>query len=261
VVETGKRVTKAARTIESQVIGRILTEGRAADSFGVVTARGPKNELRPGTSREELLKMGAELAEDPKGSGTGPAMLDALEEAAEWLQPSRNGDAIVVLSMGIEFEEARTSFKKVRDGLTSAGIRVFGFQLGMIIGETVYTGLAGLPGGPGFIPRAYVAPNEESLNALSFSSGGFLFIEVTDSEKGYKLSDERLAALKKGGEQIYKAIQEYYVLQIANPPKDFQADVSPEVKEKLSQVRVSYPRMKKYCQRGNEDNGATHGHQ
>lgn len=249
VVETGKRPNKSARMIEAEVIRGILANAREEDSFGLVTAGGPKNEVKLGTSREELEKAANGLAGEPKGSGTGLAMPDAIEEAGQWLEPGKAGDAIVVLGMGIEFEHSRTGFKKLRDTLSAGDIRVFGFQLGMIVAGTVYTGVGALPGGPGFIPRAYVAPNEESLNALSVYSGGFFFVEDTENpDKKYKLTDDRSRVLVKGGEQIYKAIQEYYVLRIEKAPKDYQVDVSEEVKQKLPQVLVSYPRKKESCQ-------------
>jgi hypothetical protein len=247
VVETGKQVPKAARSIETNVLSDIISDSRSEDSFALIAGHGPHNEVRFGESRDTLRTAILGLEDVPKGQNRQNGILDAVQKAVSWLQPHQPGDAIVVMTMGIENQLSTNNFKKTRDLLTLDCIRVFGFQLGPIVAGFYGTGVAPLPGRPGFIPSAYVSPNEESLNALSSQTGGFIFIEDTDSStRIYKLLPERLGLLRQGGKQIYKAIKEYYLLTISSPDT-FEIDVSGAVRAAMPKVLVTYPRKKNYC--------------
>jgi hypothetical protein len=109
-------------------------------------AHGPRREVRFGEAHEKLGSVIQELGEAAKGKKEFSAVLDAVQEATAWLQPHQPGDAMVVISSGIE-KPPGISYENVRGELTSAGIRLFGFQLSTFISGYVSTGLAGLPGG------------------------------------------------------------------------------------------------------------------
>ena len=120
--------------------------GRPQDSFAVLTTHGARREVRFGEAQEKLGSVIQELGEAAKGKKESSGALDAVQEATAWLQPLQPGDAIVAISSGID-KPPGIGCEKVRDELTSAGIRLFGLQLSTFISGYVSTGLAGLPGG------------------------------------------------------------------------------------------------------------------
>jgi hypothetical protein len=146
VVETAKSNSEAVRRIEAAMVAEIVASARPQDSFALLTAHGPRREVRFGEAHGKLGSVIQELGEAAKGKKEFSGVLDAVQEATGWLQPHHPGDAIVVISSGIE-KPPGISYEKVRDELTSAGIRLFGFQLSTFISGHVSTGLAGLPGG------------------------------------------------------------------------------------------------------------------
>ena len=244
VVENGSHASKDARKIETSVIAQILSRSRPEDSFALITSQGALKTVRFGDNREELTKVVADLAAGKGGRSQAGGVLDSIHEAAAWLTPHQPGDALVVLTLGIEHSRSRTSFKTVQGSLTSGGVRLFGFQLGEIVAGYYGTGVAPLPDGPGFIPNAHITPNDESLDSLSRQTGGFVFIEPTDDPlRRYELTPQRLAALDSGATQIYKAIREYYFLTLESHD-GFEVDVSEAVRSKLPKVSVAYPRKR-----------------
>ena len=248
VVETGARVPAAARTIESEILSEVVAHSRPDDRFALLTARGPAVEIQFGESRELLRAAIMELSAKPPGTSRSLGLLDALEEAVSWLQPQQHGDAIVVLTMGIEDDRSRAKYSKVRDAVAEDGIRLFGFQLGSVIGGYVHNELGPLPGGPGLIPSASLVANEEGLDSLSRESGGFLFVEDTiNPMQPYKLTDERLRLLRSRGRQIYKAVIEYYQVTTTFQQKDFSIDLSDAVRAKLPSAMLAYPRKFPAC--------------
>ena len=242
VVENGPYASGNVRKIESTVIAEILSRSHPEDSFALITTQGARKTVRFGDNREELTAAVADLAAGKGGRNQSGGVLDSIQEATAWLTPHQPGDALVVLTLGVEHSRSRTSFKTLLGSLTSSGVRLFGFQLGELVAGYYGAGVAPLPDGPGFIPSAHITPNDESLDSLSRQTGGFIFIEPTDDPlRKYELTPQRLAALRSGATQIYKAIREYYSLTIESKA-GFKVDVSEEVRSKLPRVNVAYPR-------------------
>jgi hypothetical protein len=67
VVENGKNVNPAAHRVEASVLGSIVRNARAEDSFAFLTARGPRTELPFGAPRDMLLSSIGELSSPAKG--------------------------------------------------------------------------------------------------------------------------------------------------------------------------------------------------
>lgn len=135
VVENGKQMSKAARGIEVAVISSILAKARPEDSFALLTARGPRVELRFGSSRDAIQKAVEELGNPPQNMPSGHGVLDALLEVTNWFQPSQPGDSILVMTLRLE-NKHKASFSTVRTALATHRIRVFGFQLFRMYAET-----------------------------------------------------------------------------------------------------------------------------
>jgi hypothetical protein len=251
VVETGGRVTEAARKIEAGVLSEILSNARPEDSFALLTADGPREEVRFGENRELLQSAVREFGIKPQGKQHPTGVLDAVSEAITWLQPHQSGDAILVMTMGIEqimtmgIEQtySHISYAKEREALISSGIRLFGFQLGPLIAGSWIPGRF-----PSQSSLGILSGNYESLQSLTRESGGFDYVENTvDLDKTYVLTDERLQVLKGGGRQIYRAIAEYYLVTVEAPHKDFVIDLSDKIRTKLPNATVVYPRKTISC--------------
>lgn len=250
VVETGKQLPEAARTVEAAVLSHILSIARPEDSFALLTARGPRREVRFGSNRDAVNASVHELGEAPRGKNQENGVLDALLEGAEWFQEARPGDAIIVMTMGIESAH-KASYSKVRTALAAQRIRLFGFQLGQKIAGFYQTAVA--PGIWGqFSVQAFVSPNEENVFALSFESGGFVCNENTggDPWRQYKLTEERLEIVKILGQQMHKAATNYYSLRAEFPRRNYVIDLADPMKQKLPQAMVTYPRRLPDCAPG-----------
>jgi len=257
VAENGKDVNPAARKVEASVLEAMVTTARAEDSFAMLTSGGRRKELRFGTPRDALLSDIHELSSPSAGKSQGNSALDAVLEAAGWLQPSQPGDSILLLTMGLE-PGGGSGYGKARKTLTAAGIRLFGFQLGRLYLGIYSVGLAPSPGGPiGFptgvlLPSARIDPNRETIFDLGDETGGFFVEENTegDAQKRYQLTDDLLRVLNKRAGQLYKAIVEYYGIRLAAAPKGFAVDLTDALRQQLPAARVNYPREMPRCSGG-----------
>jgi hypothetical protein len=247
VVENGNKVNPAARKVEASVLGAIATNARAEDSFAFLTAHGPRKELSFGAPRDALLSAIGELSSPVKGKGQTKSTLDAVLEAASWLQPPQPGDSIILLTMGPEPGEP--GYGRVANVLTAAGIRLFGFQLGKIYLGIYTLGMAPISTFAGVIPRATIEPNRETMFALADETGGFFLGENTegDSRLSYRLTDDRLQQLDKFAGQLYKGIVEYYRIRFVTAPEGFAIDLTDSVRQKLPKAHMAYPRKLPRC--------------
>lgn len=247
VVENGKNVNSAARKVEASVLGAIVTNARAEDSFAFVTAHGPRKELSFGAPRDLLLSAIAELCSPAKGKHQDRPALDAVLDAAGLLQPSKPGDSIVFLTMGLE-PNGEAAYGKVAKSLTAAGIRLFGVQLGRLYAGIYTLNIERSPFGAVF-PRATIDPNLETIFDLSDETGGFFLEEDTegDPQRRYQLTEDRLQMLNKFSGQLYKAIVEYYRIRLVAPPKGFAIDLADSASRKLLNAHMIYPRKIPPC--------------
>jgi len=245
VVETGKQVPVAARKVEFEIISEILSKAASEDTFALITSRGPRNEIGFGTSRETVAGSAAAIEKDLGGWSQKSGVLDSILEAIERFQSPREGDAIVVLTLGIESNHY-AAYGTVRDALVKAHVRLFGLQLGPIINA-----IGAVPrylGNDRFQP-GWMDPNRENLFALTRASGGFATWENAAGGPGgeYKLTNERLLAVKHMALQIYRAVARYYSIQIENPPSDFALDLASSVRKDLPQARLNYANRSREC--------------
>jgi len=245
VVENGKSVNSAARKIEASVLGGIVTNARAEDSFAFLTARGPRKELPFGIPRDMLLSSIRELSSPANGKDQGKSALEAVLEASGWLQPSQPGDSIILLTMGLEPGEME--YGKVTKTLTTSAIRLFGFQFGVLYLATYSSHLGPIASGP--FPIVKIDPNRETIFDLGEETGGFLLEENTEGnpQLSYHLTDDRLQQLGYFAGQLYKGVVEYYRMRLGPAPEGFVVDLSDSVRQKVPKAHVLYPRRTLNC--------------
>jgi hypothetical protein len=247
VVETGKHLREITREVQVRVISDFLSTARPGDTFALLTARGPRKEIQFGSDRTAFQAAVDELKSPPKGKNQPGGVLDAVLEALGWFKTPQLGDAIVVLTMGIESPH-HAGFTKVREALSDAGVRLFGFQLGQVLGGTVMGGVGFGPGGDYALTNTY-SPNVENVFALYAKSGGVAFEENTEGSPWhqYKLDDESLKRVKDVSGQISKAIAELYSLQMEAPPKDFVIELADPIRKQIPKAWVMYPAYPPRC--------------
>jgi hypothetical protein len=240
LVETGKRVIPAARKLQAAILSEILSKARPDDSFALLTVGGPRKETRFGAGNETLQVAATEIQAGLRGKNQDNAVLDGILEAIDWFQPHLAGDSIMLLTMGIEHDH-EASFTKARAGLARTHVRLFGFQLGQFISGYYRVVIGTSPGGQ-MIPIASVDPNHQNFFALSRGTGGFAGLENAqgDPQEQYKLTDDRLKAVKYFGMQEYKAVGEYYRIRIQRPPQDLSLDLAEPIRKQLPEARVIY---------------------
>lgn len=247
VVETGRRVPPTVRKVEGEILTEILKRARPEDSFALLTAYGPRREVRFGANNVTLASAIDEIAIGSSGKNEGTGVLDAIFEGINWFQPRSTGDTVLVLTLGIESKH-QISFAKVRDGLAKEGIHVFGFQLGPFFGGSYNAYLSTGPFGRLSL-TGWFDPNRENLFTLSRYTGGFVALENAegDPQKEYQLTDQRLQAIRHAAQQEYKAIVEFYKIQIEGSPKDLEIDLAASVRRELPKAEVIYPRGSQNC--------------
>ncbi len=247
VVATGELVPEMVRTSEARVLADMLSKARPQDSFALLTARGPRIELRFGTSRDALSKAFDEIAEQPKGKSQPGADLDAVLESISWFGQPQTGDAIVILTTGIEFQP-RASSPKVQRALDDSRVRLFGFQFAPIAGQI--TSSYYQVDGPWLVQEQAVDTNEQSVFALSDATGGF----VVDAYRGggplwtyNKLTADDMKFLSDMSEQEYKAVTDYYRIRLEAPSGGLKLDLSDTVHAQFPTARVTYPKTLPAC--------------
>lgn len=246
VVENAKKMPPGARRIEAAVIPHILSKARPEDSFALLTARGPRVELHFGSSRDAIRAAAEELRNPPHGKSDGQGVLDAVLEATTWLQPPQPGDSIFLITLRLEGKH-RANFSTVRAAVAAGRIRVFTFQLGEVFIRNPDT-----ISSPAFGESWDMATFGQGLSfvqalALSRESGGWAVVENAERGKEYKLTDERLQELARNGEQMYRAITEYYLLQLDSGGPDLSIRLAPPILEQLPWASVVYPKSLPPC--------------
>lgn len=245
VVENGNPMPEAARRIEAEVISAVLSKAQPSDSFALLSARGPREEVRFGDTTG-LRAAVSELVNVPKGKQAGTGVLDTVLEAASWFQPPQPGDSIWLMTMGLESPH-RAGFRKVQSALAESRIRVFGFLLGEVLAGYMISGMT-LGRDGAFVPTSDIYPNVENAIALSLISGGMMAQENTDNPiRRYQLTDERSRQLVYESEQMYKAIAEYYVLKLDRTGPGIVIDLADPVRRQFPRAASLYPRLLPAC--------------
>ncbi len=269
VAENGAEMTPAARRIESALITRVLLKARPQDSFALLTGGGQRIAVRFGSSRAELLAAAEQLAKAPPVPAEGEGIRDALLEATTWFRKPRPGDAIFVVTMGLEgrtpgffgtlrnvatlglAQKHQASFAQVRAAVLRAHIRVFGFQLGPSSYNSCPVSVCGVEELPNASNEATYfgsggAPRLELQGLCATSFGEFALLEA---EAGTH-DDSPAARVKhfKGyAETMYEAASEYYVLRLSSTSKNLVIGLKPDVQNRFPWSFVFYQQRVARC--------------
>ncbi|MBZ5543683.1 MAG: hypothetical protein LAO07_08390 [Acidobacteriia bacterium] len=219
VAENGQELPAAARKTEVAVVSHIHSKARAEDSFALLTAEGPRVELRFGSSRDAIRAAAEQLGNPPQGKSGSPGALAAVLEATTWLQPPQPGDSIFVMSRG--FESGLTvTFSKVRAALAAGHIRVFGVQFGWY---------------------------DYAATQLFNDSGGWVADGTPPRASQSGLTDDQLRELESDAEEMYTEATEHYLLQLDSFGPQLKIDLASPTLNRFPWAHVRYPHHLPAC--------------
>jgi len=234
VADNGRGVHPEARKFDAAVVVDILSMARAEDTFALLTVRGPRAELRLGSSREAMQAAADTLANPPQGSPNGESVLEGILEAASWFGPPQSGDSIIVISTEPESKH-NANYTMVRRVVAAGAFRVFYIPLW----ESSPTVQPGWPNeGGDNSPR--------DIYALARASGG---LELGGPWQG----------CRDKVEQLYSAIAEFYVLRVSSIGRDLNIFLSPAYQKRLRMAMLLYPWNLPACSTPTEAKSQTSG--
>jgi len=261
LMDTSARLPVDARKAEVALLRYLLSRARAADSFALLTARGPLRQVRFEEGTESVLRAVQELAAAPKEAVKGENILDTMVLGIAWFGQARPGDAILIMADHLEesneptqfigrtvsgtgpmqgvvtdrgpsFEkQSKIKFSAMTRILAEHQIRVFGLQLGALKAAPV---------------ASKVDPNDENLFGISLATGGFAVFDPVDSFGSYVLTESRLQALQDMVWRLYATIAQFYLVRVES--KSSHAPWKLELAKDLrSNTRALYPQQFSPC--------------
>lgn len=250
VVQTGRDVPQSVRSAESSIVADMLSEARPEDSFALLTARGPREEVPFGQSRDAIMAAVKEIETQTGGNDYGDGVLDVLSTAAKWFHEPKPGDAIFLMTMGFESEH-KTGYSKVQKEMATRQVRVFGLFFAPIIVASPEGGIglarSGAAGSEYVVTYAFI--QNQDAASLSRSSGGYMIQEdiVGDPQHEYKLTAQKLEELKTAASRMHSAMTGYYRLTLDSSPSQFTLGVAADLRKKVPNAEVIYPAQLPAC--------------
>lgn len=261
LMDTSARLPVDARKAEVALVRYLLSRARAADSFALLTARGPLRQVRFEEGKESVLRVLQELSADPKEAVKGENILDTMVQGVAWFGQPRPGDAILIMADHLEesneptqfigrtvsgtgpmqgvvtdrgpsFEkQSKIKFSAVTRMLAEHQVRVFGLQLGALKAAPL---------------ASKIDPNDENLFGISLATGGFAVFDPVDSFGSYVLTESRLQTLQDMVWRLYATIAQFYLVRVES--KSSHAPWKLELAKDLrSNTRALYPQQFDPC--------------
>jgi hypothetical protein len=252
VVDASKKLSADTRKAEAEMIQVLLAEARPEDTFGIMAARGPGQDVKF-TADHAAITQALNQAGDGR-RGKDPGVLDTVMVGIEWFGPPQPGDSIVVIAADLEGNH-KSNAKVVAKALADNHIRMFGLALGPVqtrssvaggtMTSTISQGLAyTTPGVGDFVYDT----GDEHFFPLTANSGGMVFGAMNgDSRHSYKIEDPRvLQAVRQKASSVSKLIDSFYRMQVEPPalshPEDWTLEMNGEIQKNSQPMFVLYPR-------------------
>lgn len=251
VVDTSKNLSTDSRRAETEMIKVLLANGRPEDTFGIMAARGPGQDVKFTADHAAITQALTQPGDGKRGKD--PGVLDTVMVGIEWFGEPRSGDAIVVIAAGLEGNH-RSNARLVAKELEKNHIRMFGLALGPVQTQsTVAGGTTTSTMAQGF---GYTTPGvgalvyntgDEHFFPLTANSGGLVVgVMNSDSGRSYKLEDPRLLQeVRQKAFALSKMISAYYRMQVEPPPlahpEDWNLEITGEIQKHSQPIFVLYP--------------------
>jgi hypothetical protein len=251
VVDTSKKLSADTRKAETEMIQVLLAEAQPADTFGIMAARGPGQDVKFTADHAAITQALNQAGDGRRGKDSG--VLDTVMVGIEWFGPPQPGDAIVVIAADLEGNH-RSNAKLVAKALEDNHIRMFGLALGPVqTKSSVAGGMATSTISQGL---AYTTPGvgdfvydtgDEHFFPLTANSGGLVMSVMNgSSRRSYNMSDPRLLQeVRQKARSVSKMISAYYRMQIEPPqishPEDWSLEINGAIQKQTQPMFVLYP--------------------
>jgi hypothetical protein len=251
VVDTSKKLSADTRKAETEMIQVLLAEAQPADTYGIMAARGPGQDVKFTTDHAAITQALGQTGDGKRGKDSG--VLDTVMVGIEWFGAPQPGDAIVVIAADLEGNH-KTNAKLVAKALETNHIRMFGLALGPVqtkssvaggtMTSTISQGLAyTTPGVGDFVYDT----GDEHFFPLTTNSGGLVFGAINgDARHSYKIDDPRvLQSVRQKARSVAKMISAYYRMQIDSPqishPEDLSLEINGAIQKQTQPMFILYP--------------------
>jgi hypothetical protein len=251
VVDTSKKLSADTRKAETEMIQVLLAEAQPADTYGIMAARGPGQDVKFTADHGAITQALNQAGDGKRGKDSG--VLDTVMVGIEWFGAPQPGDAIVVIAADLEGNH-KTNAKLVAKALETNHIRMFGLALGPVqtkssvaggtMTSTISQGLAyTTPGVGDFVYDT----GDEHFFPLTTNSGGLVFGAINgDARHSYKIDDPRvLQSVRQKARSVAKMISAYYRMQIESPqishPEDLSLEINGAIQKQTQPMFILYP--------------------
>ena len=251
VADVSKQLSADSRKAEDEMIEMLLANARPGDTFAIMAARGPGQDVKFTPDHTAISQALTQLGEGKRGKE--PGVLDAVMVGIEWFGQPQSGDAIVVIAAGLEGNR-KANARTVAKALEQNHIRMFGLALGPVQTKssvagrfTTSTTSQGLAQTEPLVGDIVYNTGDEYFFPLTANSGGLVLgVMNGDSRRIYKISDPRLLqSVRQKARSVSNMIAAYYRMQIEPPqitrPEDWILTINGEIQKHSQPMFVLYP--------------------
>jgi len=251
IADTSKKLSGDSRKAEAELIQVLLASARPEDTFAILPARGPGQDVKFTADRNAITQALSQPGEGKRGKD--PGVLDSVMTGIEWFGAPQAGDAIVVIAYDMEGNH-KANARTVAKAMEAAHIRMFGLALGPVqtrssvatsnITSTISQGLA--ESKPLVGDTVYITGDEYFFPLTANSGGLVLGVMNGNSYRSYNIADPRIMQeIRQKARSVSKMISAYYRMQIEPPqlshPEDWTLEINGEMQKHTQPMFVLYP--------------------
>lgn len=251
VADLSKALSADSRKAEDEMIKTLLANARPEDTFAIMPARGPGEDVKFTQDRSAISQALGQPGDGKRGKE--PGVLDTVMAGIEWFGTPQPGDAIVVMASELEGNR-KANAKMVAKALHDSHIRMFGLALGPVETKNsvashfmTSTTSQGLAEAQPLVGGIVYNTGDEHFFPLTTNSGGLvLSVMNADPRRTYSMADPHLAeSVRQKARSVSDMIAAYYRMQVEPPaitrPTDWNLTISDEIQKHSAPMFVLYP--------------------
>src|SRR5579871_3634619 len=251
VADLSKKLSADSRKAEDEMIKIMLANARPQDTFAIMPARGPGEDVKFTEDRSAISQALGHSGDGKRGKE--PGVLDTVMAGIEWFGTPQSGDAIVVIASELEGNR-KANARMVAKALHDNHIRMFGLALGPVETKSsvashfmTSTTSQGLAEAQPLVGTIVYDTGDEHFFPLTTNSGGLvLSVMNADPRRSYNMADARLAeSVRQKARSVSNMIAAYYRMRLEPPaitkPTDWDLTISDEIQKHSTPMFVLYP--------------------
>jgi hypothetical protein len=252
VADLSKKLSADSRKAEDEMIKTLLASARPSDTFAIMPARGPGQDVKFTEDRSAISQALGQPGDGKRGKE--PGVLDTVMTGIEWFGTPQPGDSIVVIASELEGNR-KANARMVARALHDSQIRMFGLALGPVetknsVASHFMTSASsqGLAEAQPLVGAIIYDTGDEHFFPLTTNSGGLvLSVMNADPRRSYSMSDAHVVeSVRQKARSVSNMIAAYYRLQVEPPAIDrstgWDLTISNEIQKHSTPMFVLYPR-------------------